>query len=128
MKIAATISRILLGLIFLVFGFNVYLRFIPMPPPTGNAADFMRALFNSGYMHVVADFQIIGGFLLLIGRFVPLGLTLVGPVIVNIMLFHIFMAPSGLPLAILVSILSLIVLAYYRQNFAGLVKSGEPAK
>lgn len=128
MKIAATISRILLGLIFLVFGFNVYLRFIHMPPPTGNAAVFTRALFDSGYMHVVADFQIVGGILLLIGRFVPLGLTLVGPVIVNIMLFHIFMAPSGLPLAILVSILSLIVLAYYRQNFAGLVKSGEPAK
>ncbi len=123
MKIAATISRFLLGLIFLVFGLNVYLRFIQMPPPTGEAAAFTRALFNSGYLHVVADFEIVGGILLLIRRFVPLGLTLVGPVIVNIMLFHIFMAPSGLPLAILVSILALIVLVYHRQNFAGLVKA-----
>lgn len=124
MRIAATISRILLGLIFLIFGLNLYLHFLKMPPPEGQAAAFMGAMFSSGYMYAVAAFQVVGGLLLLIGRFVPLGLTLLGPVIVNIMFFHIFLAPAGLPLAILVSVLSLVVLAYHRQSFAGLVSTG----
>ena len=123
MKIAALICRVLLGLIFVVFGSNIFFHFIPMPPPEGQAAAFMGAMFGSSYMQAVALFQIVGGLLLLSGRFVPLGLTLVGPVIVNIMFFHIFLAPAGLPLAIVVSVLSLVVLYYHRQSFAGLVKS-----
>jgi uncharacterized membrane protein YphA (DoxX/SURF4 family) len=122
MKIAALICRLLLGLIFVVFGSNTFLHFIPMPPPQGQAGAFIGAMFGSGYMQAVALFQIVGGLLLLIGRFVPLGLTLLGPVIVNIMFFHMFLEPSGLPLAIVVSILSLVVLYYHRQSFAGLVK------
>ena len=123
MKIAALICRLLLGLIFVVFGSNTFLHFIPMPPPQGQAGAFIGAMFGSGYMQAVALFQIAGGLLLLIGRFVPLGLTLLGPVIVNIMFFHMFLDPSGLPLAIVVSILSLVVLYYHRQSFAGLVKA-----
>ena len=123
MKIAALICRVLLGLIFVVFGSNTFLHFIPMPPPQGQAGAFLGAMFTSGYMQAVALFQIVGGLLLLIGRFVPLGLTLVGPVIVNILFFHLFLEPSGLPLAIVVSVLSLVVLAYHRQSFAGLVKA-----
>ena len=123
MKIAAILCRILLGLIFVVFGSNTFLHFIPMPLPPGQAGAFVGAMFSSGYMQAVALFQIVGGLLLLIGRFVPLGLTLLGPVIVNIMFFHMFLEPSGLPRAIVVSILSLVVLAYYRQSFAGLVKA-----
>ena len=64
----------------------------------------------------------LGGLLLLIGRYVPLGLTLLGPVIVNILLFHIFLEPSGLPMAIVVAVLALFLLCRYRTNFAGLVK------
>jgi uncharacterized membrane protein YphA (DoxX/SURF4 family) len=123
MKIAALVCRILLGLIFVVFGSNIFFHFIPMPPPQGQAGAFLGAMFGSGYMQAVALFQIVGGFLLLIGKFVPLGLTLVGPVIVNIMFFHIFLEPSGLPLAIVVSVLSLVVLAYHRQSFAGLLNA-----
>src|SRR5947209_12445553 len=110
MKILTIIARSLLGLIFVVFGLNAFLQFIPMPPPQGLAGDFMKALFMSHYFYVVALLQIVGGALLLIGRYVPLGLTLLGPVIVNILLFHVFMDPSGLPLALIVAALSLFLL------------------
>ncbi|HTB62377.1 MAG TPA: DoxX family protein [Opitutales bacterium] len=122
MKIATIIARSLLGLIFVVFGLNLFLNFLPMPPlPEGPARDFMTALFVSHYLYVVGALQVAGGALLLSGRKVPLGLTLLGPVIVNILCFHALMAPSGLPLAIVVSSLALFLLWRYRANFAGLV-------
>ena len=77
---------------------------------------------ESHYMYVVGLLQVIGGLLLLIGRYVPLGFTLLGPVNVNILLFHIFLEPTGLPMAVVVSILALFLLWRYRTNFAGLVK------
>lgn len=122
MPIATVIARILLGLIFLVFGLNGFFHFIPMPPPSGHAGEFMGAMYVTGYLNVIMALQIIGGALLLIGRYVPLGLTLLGPIIVNIGLFHIFMAPSGLPLAIVVSALALFLLWRYWPSFAGLVR------
>jgi uncharacterized membrane protein YphA (DoxX/SURF4 family) len=122
MKILIIIVRSLLGLIFVVFGLNAFLHFIPMPPPEGLAGDFMKALFVSHYFYVVAILQIAGGALLLLGRFVPLGLTLLGPVIVNILLFHIFLQPAGLPLAVVVGALALFLLWAYRQAFGGLIK------
>lgn len=123
MKIAALISRVLLGLIFLVFGLNLFLHFIKMPPPEGQAGAFFGALFVSGYIYPIAVLQVVGGLLMLSGRFIPLGLTLLGPVIVNIVLFHICLDPKGLPLAIVVAVLSLIVLADQRQSFAPLLKA-----
>ena len=123
MKIATIIVRTLLGLVFVVFGSNIFLHFMPMPPPPATlAGDFSKALMQSHYIYVVGLLQVIGGLLLLIGRYVPLGLTLLGPVIVNILLFHIFLDRSGLPLAIIVSVLALFLLSRYRANFAGLVK------
>ena len=123
MKILTIIARSLLGLIFVVFGLNAFLQFIHMPPPQGLAGDFMKALFVSHYYYVVAVLQIAGGAILLLGRFVPLGLTLLGPVIVNILLFHLFLQPSGLPLALVVSVLALFLLWANRRAFAGLVQS-----
>ena len=70
------IARILRGLIFVVFGSNAFLHFIPMPPPEGLAGDFMKALFASHYSYVVAVLEIASGALCLVGRFMPLGLTL----------------------------------------------------
>jgi len=122
MKILTIIARSLLGLIFVVFGLNAFLQFIHMPPPQGMAGDFMKALFVSHYYYVVAVLQIAGGAICLLGRFVPLGLTLLGPVIVNILLFHIFLEPSGLPLAVGVGALALFLLWAYRAAFGGLVK------
>ncbi len=124
MKITATIARIILGCVFIFFGLNIFFQFLHMPPPpSGPAGDFARALFVSHYLYVVAALQVIGGLLCLAGRFVPLGLTLLGPVIVNILLFHILLNRTGLPLAIVVSVLALIVLWHHRAAFAGLVKS-----
>jgi uncharacterized membrane protein YphA (DoxX/SURF4 family) len=122
MKIVTIIIRTLLGLAFVVFGLNAFLHFIKQPPPEGLAGDFTKALFVSHYFYVVALLQIVGGALLLFGRFVPLGLTLLGPVIVNILLFHIFLERSGLPIAIVVAALALIVLWQYRESFKGLLK------
>src|SRR5215203_133660 len=117
MKYAVIIVRVLLGLIFVVFGSNAFLHFIPVPPMQGQAGAFMGALINSGYVFVIGLLQVLGGLCLLIGRFIPLGLTLLGPVIVNIMLYHIFLDPSGLPIGIVVSILALFLLWIYRYRF-----------
>ena len=127
MKIATIIVRSLLGLIFVVFGSNMFLHFIPMPPPpAGPAGDFMTALFVSHHLYLVGALQVAGGVLLLTGRWVPLGLTVLGPVIVNILSFHVLMAPAGLPLAMVVSALALFLLWCHRENFAGLVRPPQP--
>ena len=125
MKIIVTIARVLLGLMFVVFGSNIFLHFIPMPPPHPEtlAGKYTIALFVSRYLYVVGLLQVAGGALLLLGRYVPLGLTLLGPVIVNIALFHIFLDPEGLPIAVIVSALALFLLWAYRGAFAGLVKA-----
>lgn len=124
MKTLDVIVRTLLGLIFVVFGLNSFLQFLHMPPPKGLAAEFTKPLFVSHYFYVVAVLQIAGGVLCLTGRFVPLGLVLLGPVIVNILLFHILLEPSGLPLAVLVSVLALILLWTRRKAFKGLLSAG----
>ncbi len=120
MRIASIIARYLLGLIFLVFGLNGFLHFIPMPPPKGLAAQFVGAIFVSHYWVVVFAIQVVGGVLLLVNRFVPLALVLLGPVIVNIIFFHALMAPEGLPLAAVVVVLWLILAVRYKQYLAGI--------
>jgi uncharacterized membrane protein YphA (DoxX/SURF4 family) len=119
MKIAALIARILLGLLFLVFGLNGFLHFIPMPPPSGLAGQYMGALFVSHYLVFVFSVQVIGGALLLANRFVPLALILLGPILVNILLFHSLMAPEGLPMALFASLLWAVIFYAVRQAFAG---------
>ena len=124
MKIATIIARTLLGLVFVVFGSNAFLYFIPMPPPpAGLAGDFMKSLFMSHYFYVVAVTQIAGGLLVLSGRFTALGLLLLGPVIVNILCFHIFLNHEGLPLAVTVAVLALFLLWQKRTAFAGLIRN-----
>jgi putative oxidoreductase len=120
MKIASVIARYLLGLIFLAFGLNGFLHFIPMPPPKGLAAQFGGAIFASHYWVVIFGIQVIGGVLLLVNRFVPLALMLLGPVIVNIFFFHALMAPEGLPLAIVVVVLWVILAVRYKQYLSGI--------
>lgn len=94
MKIVAMIARYLLGLIFLVFGSNMFLNFIPMGPmPPGLAGQFSAALFAAHYFYVVGAIMVISGVLFLVNRYVGLGLTLLGPVLFNILLFPLL---SGL--------------------------------
>jgi hypothetical protein len=119
MKIAFTIARVLLGLLFTVFGLNGFLHFIPMQPPAGLAGQYMGALFISHYLVVVFLLQLVGGFLLLANRYVPLALLLLGPVVVNIVLFHSFLAPEGLPMAFVAALLWVVVFAGVRTAFAG---------
>ncbi len=124
MKIATVIVRLLLALVFVIFGANAFLHFIPMPALPHNATgDFLNALFVSHYVYAIALCQMIGGLLLLIGRFVPLGLTVLGPVVVNILLFHLFMDHSGLTIALVILVLWLFLLWCYRSAFAGLFRA-----
>jgi len=104
MKTVSVIARYLAGVIFLVFGLNGFLNFIPMPPPGGIAGQFMGALYASHYLWVIFAFQVIAAVLLLINRYVPLAVAVLAPVIVNILTFHALMAPSGLPLALFVAV------------------------
>ena len=121
MKIVTLIARLLLGLISVVFGLNGFLNFLNMGPmPTGLAGQFIGALALSHYFWVVAGLQVVGGALLLVNRFVPLGLVLLGPVIVNIICYHVFLNISGVALAIVVVILWLIVFYGHRQYFSGI--------
>ena len=128
MKITSLIARFLLGLIFLVFGLNGFLHFIPASMPSGTAGQFVGALFVSNYLVVIFLFQLISAVLLLVNRYVPLALTLLAPIIVNILLFHILMAPSGLALAIVVTALWVVVFLSVRSAFAGLWQPRVPAQ
>lgn len=122
MKIAALIARILLGIVFVVFGANVFLHFIPMPPmPPSTATTFVTILMTTHYAVIVSGIQLIGGALLLVNKFVPLGLTLLGPVIVNIFLYHALMEPKGLPLAMIVVVLWFVEFWYHKKAFAGIL-------
>jgi hypothetical protein len=119
-KLGTPIARNLLGLMFLVFGLNGFLHFIPQPPPpAGTAGQFLGALGASHYMVPVFLLQVIGGALLLSNRFVPLALVLLGPVIVNILLYHVLLAPAGLPPGMVALVLWLVVFVGVRSAFAG---------
>jgi putative oxidoreductase len=120
MKITAKIARILLGLLFLTFGLNGFLHFIPMPPPSGLAGQYLGALFVSHYLVAVFLLQAIAGALLLVNRYVPVALVLLGPILVSIILFHCLMAPEGLPMALVAATLWLTVFVGARRAFSGI--------
>jgi putative oxidoreductase len=119
MKYVIVIVRVLLGLQFVVFGANAFFHFMgPVQEMPGLAGAFVTALVSSGYMSVIAVLQILGGLCLLLGaRFVPLGLTLLGPVIVNIVLFHVFLLPQGMAIGLVDAVLALFLLWIYRFKF-----------
>ncbi len=127
MKTTSLIARFLLGLIFTVFGLNGFLHFIPMPAPTGVAGQFMGALFVSHYLAVVFTLQLVGGVLLVANRYVPLALTLLGPIIANIVIYHALMAPEGLPMAVIVTALWAVVVFRVRSAFDGIFQDGGTA-
>lgn len=95
--------RIILGLIFIVFGANKFFGFIELPMPEGELAqNFMGALFGSGYFYVIGAIEVICGLLLLLNKYTSLALVLLAPVVVNIFLYHALMDKAGLPMGIFV--------------------------
>jgi putative oxidoreductase len=120
MKIAALIARILLGLIFFVFGLNGFLNFLTGPLPPGLAGQYLSALTQSHYVFFISAVQLISGVLFLINRYVPLALVLSAAEIANILAFHTFMLPDPKEsfMGVLVAILWLIVFVHLRRHLA----------
>ena len=124
MKKAAAVPRLLLGLVFVFFGANHLHAFLPSgPPQTGPAGEFMHAFMVTHYSFIVGLCEVIPGLLLLINRFVPLALLILGPVIVNILLVGFLMAPMGLPAGIVVAVLWVVVFWQVRSAFAGVFRA-----
>src|SRR5689334_21522505 len=123
MRTASVIARYLAGVIFLVFGLNGFLHFIPLPPPQGVAGQFIGSLYITHFLWVIFGVQVIAGVLLLINRYVPLAVAVLAPVLVNILTFHALMAPSGLPLALFVTVLWALLFIDVRPAFSGLFQS-----
>jgi len=110
MKIVSIIARVLLGLIFFVFGLNGFLHFIPQPPLTGVIADFMGGLMKTGYfLPLLKGTETIVGLLLLTGYLVPLALVILTPVLINIFLFHLFLEPASIVMAIVLLVLHVVL-------------------
>jgi len=119
MKIATLIVRILLGLAFFAGGLNHIVN-PHMPPMPGDAGVYITLLISTKYMTIVGVVELIGGLLLLVGRFVPLGLTILAPVIVNILLFDILVAHMGTAIGIVCLVLEVFLIWVYRRSFRGL--------
>ncbi len=120
MKIAVIVARVLLGLVFLIFGFNVFLHFIPQPPPQGDVGTMMGLMFQHWWFHFFGVLYIVGGLLLVIGRYVPVGLVLLGPILVNILLFHLTMALEGIGPGLVCAVLEIFLIYAYWPAFAGI--------
>jgi putative oxidoreductase len=124
MKLAVTICRILFGFMFTGFGLNGFFHFIPQPPPANPlAVQYMTVLSTSHYFAFVFFVQIIAGLLLLSGRFIPLALALLAPVLVNILLYHSLLDPGGLPVAGFATILWIVLFYRFRAAYSGLFQS-----
>ena len=123
MRIVAIVARFILGLLFTVFGLNGLFHFMPNPPATPGAAAFFGALAATHYMFaLIFVSQVIGGVLLLIGIWIPFAVVLLAPIVVNIVAFHIFLAPAVLPLAIVVLLCWLILVWQNREAYAPLFR------
>ena len=121
-------GRILFGLILFVFGLNGFLQFLPMPSNVPEPAlAFASALAKTGYMFpLIKGTEVVVGLMLLSNRFVPLALALVAPNVVNILLFHVFLEPAGVPMALVVVFLELYLAWTYRSAFRTLLALRTP--
>ena len=122
MKIAVLIARILLGLIYVVFGLNFFLHFIPMPAPTKDAAGaFEGGLFGAGYFFpFMKVIEILSGVFLLINKYTALFVLIIFPVTLNIFLFHAFLDPSGIPMGGIMILINLFLGYAYRKYYTSI--------
>ena len=123
MKYIPLIARYLLGIIFVVFAANFWLKFMEVPSPEKGslAAGFIGGLYASGALAVVKLLELLGGIALLSGRFVNLGLAILGPIVIVIGLYHFFMVKGGYPMAIGLGVLSIVALAGQRDFLKSLL-------
>ncbi len=124
MKFGIVGARVILGLIFVVFGLNGFFHFIPNPESNAQMTAFMTALGETGYfMTVVKLVEVISGLMILTGRFLPLGLVLLAPVSVNILLVHVFLDQGNLAMAIVIIALQLFLAWAYRDSYSELLQA-----
>ena len=123
MKIVTLVARLLLGLAFVVFGLFPFLTFLPQPPPPpGLAGDYVKVFTASHYAQVIGAMQLFSGLTLLSGKFVPLGLTILGAILFNIWAFHLLMEPAGILPGAVATLLWALVVWQYRERFAGILR------
>ena len=117
-SISVVTARIVLGLIYFVFGLNFFLHFLPTPPSAGGVADaFVGGLFQSGYFFpMLKSIEVVLGAFLLIGLFVPLALVVLMPISLNILLFHAFLAGNA-TMGIVIVLLNLYLAWAYRDYY-----------
>jgi putative oxidoreductase len=120
MKIAVVIARVLLGLVFVVFGLNVFFPFIPQQPMAGDIGTLTTLMFQHRWFHFYALLYVVGGLLLLIGRYVPIGLVVLGPILVNVLLFHLTLNPSGIGPGVVCTVLEVFLIYAYWPAFEGI--------
>jgi putative oxidoreductase len=120
MKIAVLIARILLGLVFLVFGLNDFFHFIPMQPMPGDAGVLAMLLYSHGWFLFHGILYVIAGVLLLVGRYVPVALVILGPILVNILVFHLTLQPGGIGMGLFCTLLELFLIWAYWPAFEGI--------
>jgi len=124
MKITTLVARLLLGLIFFIFGLNGFLQILPLPEHLGPAGDFLGALAATGYFFpFLKILEILCGALLLANFFVPLSLAVLAPIVVNIFLFHCFLEPSGVLLPSVIILLELFLVAQHKKSFQALFQA-----
>lgn len=117
------VARILLGLIFVIFGLNKLFGFLEMPPPEGGAGAFMGALIASGYFFpFLGIVEAICGVLLLINKYTRLATIVLLPITINIVIFHLALAPAGGAPGYLTLILNVVLVMAYKEDYEGLLK------
>ncbi|QDU65033.1 DoxX family membrane protein [Engelhardtia mirabilis] len=125
MKKLALIARVLVGLVFVVFGANYFLGFLPLPEGTEASRAFGAALARTDYMWpLIKVTEIAAGLMVLTGIWVPLGLVLLAPIVVNIAFYNVLLDPAGMPMGIALVVLMLLLAMAYRESFRGLFRIG----
>jgi uncharacterized membrane protein YphA (DoxX/SURF4 family) len=123
MKIAVVIARILLGLVFLFFGLNNLFHFLPNPPIPGDAGTLSTIMFTHGWITFHGLLYVIAGILLVVGRYVPVALVILGPILVNILLFHATLMPAGILPGVVCAVLEIFLIYAYWPAFRGIFTS-----
>jgi uncharacterized membrane protein YphA (DoxX/SURF4 family) len=119
-KIVIAIVRVLLGLPFLVFGANAIHPFLPMPPMAGDSGTLAAIMMHHGWFLFIGTLYVIAGILLIVGRYVPIALVLLGPILVVILLFHVTLSPNELGFPIVLTLFEVFLIYAYWPAFRGI--------